>query len=275
MFDVEVGGIIYRESDAEAPGDEVVRRRRRRAASSGMTVCYDLRFPELFRILAVRGARVDRAAGRVHACHTGQGPLGGAGARARDREPGLHDRRRADRHASARSRELRPLDDRRSRGESRSRSRAGRASASSRPTSTSTPRSAIREKLPSLANRQPHAYRWPELQWRRRHVSARKQDEPVDKRRVILDAAITRVRARGIPPLPRVRHRARGERRLRPRLPLLPLQGRGARTRSSPSAGACCSRRSSEVDRQDVPVRDKLYAIAVLHHRVLPATTRT
>ena len=56
MFDVEVGGVTYRESDAEAPGDEVV------VADVGglelgMAVCYDLRFPELFRIMAVRGAR--------------------------------------------------------------------------------------------------------------------------------------------------------------------------------------------------------------------------
>ena len=56
MFDVEVGGVTYRESDAEAPGDEVV------VADAGglelgMAVCYDLRFPELFRIMAVRGAR--------------------------------------------------------------------------------------------------------------------------------------------------------------------------------------------------------------------------
>jgi len=56
MFDVEVGGVSYRESDTEAPGDEIV------LADAGelplgMTVCYDLRFPELFRILAVRGAR--------------------------------------------------------------------------------------------------------------------------------------------------------------------------------------------------------------------------
>ena len=57
MFDVEVGGVIYRESDSEAPGEEVV------VADAaglelGMAVCYDLRFPELFRIMAVRGARV-------------------------------------------------------------------------------------------------------------------------------------------------------------------------------------------------------------------------
>jgi predicted amidohydrolase len=57
MFDVDAGGVSYRESEHERPGTEPV------AApvgdlTLGMTVCYDLRFPELFRILALRGARV-------------------------------------------------------------------------------------------------------------------------------------------------------------------------------------------------------------------------
>jgi deaminated glutathione amidase len=57
MFDVEAGGVEYRESDHEEPGKEIV------AApvgdlSVGLSVCYDLRFPELYRILAVRGARL-------------------------------------------------------------------------------------------------------------------------------------------------------------------------------------------------------------------------
>ena len=55
MFDVEVEGTQYRESEHERAGDEIVS-----AAAGelelGMTVCYDLRFPELFRILALRGA---------------------------------------------------------------------------------------------------------------------------------------------------------------------------------------------------------------------------
>jgi len=58
MFDVEVGGRTYRESDHEQPGDEIVLTSTADGAEIGMTVCYDLRFPELFRILAVRGARV-------------------------------------------------------------------------------------------------------------------------------------------------------------------------------------------------------------------------
>jgi predicted amidohydrolase len=57
MFDVDAGGVSYRESEHERPGSEPV------AAplgdlTLGMTVCYDLRFPELFRILALRGARI-------------------------------------------------------------------------------------------------------------------------------------------------------------------------------------------------------------------------
>jgi predicted amidohydrolase len=56
LFDVDVGGVAYRESEAERPGSEIV------LADAGelelgLTVCYDLRFPELYRILAVRGAR--------------------------------------------------------------------------------------------------------------------------------------------------------------------------------------------------------------------------
>jgi deaminated glutathione amidase len=56
MFDVEVGGIAYRESDVEAPGDEVVVTDAGEL-KLGLAVCYDLRFPELFRIMAVDGAQ--------------------------------------------------------------------------------------------------------------------------------------------------------------------------------------------------------------------------
>ncbi len=57
LFDVDAGGVSYRESEFEQPGTETVAT----AVGDltvGMTVCYDLRFPELFRILALRGARV-------------------------------------------------------------------------------------------------------------------------------------------------------------------------------------------------------------------------
>jgi predicted amidohydrolase len=57
MFDVEVGGVTYRESDNEEAGEEIVSAEVG-DVQLGLTVCYDLRFPELYRILAVRGARV-------------------------------------------------------------------------------------------------------------------------------------------------------------------------------------------------------------------------
>jgi predicted amidohydrolase len=58
MFDVEIEGTVYRESESEEPGDEIVVSRTADGVGLGMSICYDLRFPELYRILAVRGARV-------------------------------------------------------------------------------------------------------------------------------------------------------------------------------------------------------------------------
>jgi deaminated glutathione amidase len=57
LFDVEAGGHVYRESEAEEPGDEPV------VApvedwTIGLSVCYDVRFPELYRILALEGGLV-------------------------------------------------------------------------------------------------------------------------------------------------------------------------------------------------------------------------
>ena len=56
MFDVDVGGVSYRESENEEAGEEVVVAEAG-GLEIGMSVCYDVRFPELYRILAVRGAR--------------------------------------------------------------------------------------------------------------------------------------------------------------------------------------------------------------------------
>jgi predicted amidohydrolase len=58
MFDVEVAGRTYRESAHEEPGEEIVLSETADGVELGLTVCYDLRFPELYRILAVRGARI-------------------------------------------------------------------------------------------------------------------------------------------------------------------------------------------------------------------------
>jgi predicted amidohydrolase len=58
MFDVEVDGRTYRESELEEPGDEIITSETADGVELGLSICYDLRFPELYRILAVRGARV-------------------------------------------------------------------------------------------------------------------------------------------------------------------------------------------------------------------------
>src|SRR5215212_9413758 len=58
MFDVEVGGVDYRESEHSEPADEIVLSETANGVGLGLTICYDLRFPELYRILALRGARV-------------------------------------------------------------------------------------------------------------------------------------------------------------------------------------------------------------------------
>jgi deaminated glutathione amidase len=57
MFDVDVGDVSYRESEIEGAGDQIVVGEGE-GIMVGLTICYDLRFPELFRILALRGARV-------------------------------------------------------------------------------------------------------------------------------------------------------------------------------------------------------------------------
>ncbi|MDX6506606.1 MAG: deaminated glutathione amidase [Gaiellaceae bacterium] len=57
LFDVEVGGQVYRESEAEEPGAEPVVVRGE-GWPIGLTVCYDVRFPELYRILALEGAEL-------------------------------------------------------------------------------------------------------------------------------------------------------------------------------------------------------------------------
>jgi predicted amidohydrolase len=59
MFDVEVDGQVYRESDHEQRGEEIVTSRLVSGQTLGLTICYDLRFPELFRILALKGALIE------------------------------------------------------------------------------------------------------------------------------------------------------------------------------------------------------------------------
>jgi len=60
LFDVDLGasgGGVYRESAFVVPGQEVVVAQTPDAII-GLSVCYDLRFPELYRALAARGAQI-------------------------------------------------------------------------------------------------------------------------------------------------------------------------------------------------------------------------
>ena len=57
LFDIDLPDVRLRESDAVAPGSEIV------VVDSavgklGLSVCYDVRFPELYRALVAQGARI-------------------------------------------------------------------------------------------------------------------------------------------------------------------------------------------------------------------------
>ena len=58
MFDVVVEEMVYRESDNELAGDEIVVSQTAGGVGLGLSICYDIRFPELYRILAIRGAHI-------------------------------------------------------------------------------------------------------------------------------------------------------------------------------------------------------------------------
>ncbi len=58
MFDVEVDGVRYAESELEQAGDEIVVSRLADGTGVGLTICYDVRFPELYRELSAREAQI-------------------------------------------------------------------------------------------------------------------------------------------------------------------------------------------------------------------------
>jgi deaminated glutathione amidase len=57
LFDVKVSDREYLESANIAPGKVIVTAKAG-AATLGLSVCYDVRFPELYRLLALRGAEI-------------------------------------------------------------------------------------------------------------------------------------------------------------------------------------------------------------------------
>ncbi len=160
MFDVDVGGVSYRESEHEEPGSEIVT-----ADARGP----DRRADRLLRP-ALPGAVPDPRRARRPPGHRPVGlhagdrprPLGGAAAGAGDREPGL---RRSPRTRSARRR---PHFD--SYGHSAIVDPWGMVLATAPDEECFvaadldlSAQERVRESLPSLANRRPEAYSWPQL----------------------------------------------------------------------------------------------------------------
>ncbi len=85
LFDVELpDGKVYKESAAITPGGEVATFECE-GLTAGLAICYDLRFPELFRALADRGCAPIAGHCRLHPHHR-QGPMGAAAPGPRHRE---------------------------------------------------------------------------------------------------------------------------------------------------------------------------------------------
>jgi len=58
LFDVEIGSTRYRESATIAGGTDIVCSELMDGLRAGLSICYDVRFAELYRILTLRGAQV-------------------------------------------------------------------------------------------------------------------------------------------------------------------------------------------------------------------------
>ena len=157
LFDVAVDdGPADTESARVTPGDRAVVADVD-GVGLGLSICYDLRFPELYRALSLAGASVLAVPGGVHRAHRPR-PLGGAAAGAGDRERGVGDRRGGLRRRRTRRHPgLGPLDGRGSRGGASWPRRPIGARRSSGRRWTSMRRTAARRQIPVLANRRPDA----------------------------------------------------------------------------------------------------------------------
>lgn len=58
LFDCDVPGAEFHESQVVTPGSAIVTAPAAGIGTIGLSICYDLRFPELYRILALQGAEV-------------------------------------------------------------------------------------------------------------------------------------------------------------------------------------------------------------------------
>lgn len=158
MFDVDVGGVSYRESEHETPGEETVVADAGLGLDLGLCVCYDLRFPELLRILALRGAGIITLPSAFTAT-TGE-PHWEPLIRARAIENQLfliaaNQVGRADPHYDSWGHSM--IADPWGRIVALREAGEGLAVADLDPAEIDR----VRSRLPSLANRRPAAYRWP------------------------------------------------------------------------------------------------------------------
>ena len=72
LYDVEIAGrVSYQESRTVAPGDETVVAEIA-GVRTGLSICYDLRFPELYRRLAIEGAARVLVVPAAFMMHTGR-----------------------------------------------------------------------------------------------------------------------------------------------------------------------------------------------------------
>jgi deaminated glutathione amidase len=58
LFDVEIDGGVYGEASTFQAGSEIVTTTLADGTLAGLSICFDLRYPELYRILALRGAEL-------------------------------------------------------------------------------------------------------------------------------------------------------------------------------------------------------------------------
>jgi deaminated glutathione amidase len=159
LFDVSIGdNVLSRESATVAPGDDVVVVDLG-GVKLGLTICYDLRFPELYRLLALEGAEVITVPAAFHN-HTGKDHWEILlRARAIENQvfivaPNAWGKHPGGWHSYGRSMVVDPW------GTPLATAADGVGIAIAECDLNALDR--IRRDLPSLENRQPHAYRWNE-----------------------------------------------------------------------------------------------------------------
>ena len=252
MFDVEVGGRAYRESEHEAPGDEPALSATADGTGLGITICYDLRFPELYRLLATDGAKVLTVSAAFTETTTREHWEVLLRARAIEDQCYVVASNQIGEHAPGI----------RSGGRSMIVDPWGVVLATAPDAETVVLADLDLDRLrvhPDQAPvaRQPPAGGVPPRGGRPRVKAPSGRQAPPHPRR-----GGARVRAPGLPHLPR-----RGHRRTRPASPTASSTTTSSpRTRcstpSSRSAGTCCSPRSTRSTRSPIPARAKLEAIA-------------